>query len=57
MPHVNRVKWLATHAKNRAKVMRLRAKGKTMDAIAVEVGVSRQRVSQIIAGEAKRAAK
>lgn len=53
MPSVPRSKWLAVHAKNRAKIMRLRGQGKTMERIAELVGISRQRVSQIIAKEKK----
>jgi len=53
MASVPRAKWLAAHAKKRDRIMRLRGQEKTMEQIAELVGVSRQRVQQVIAKETK----
>lgn len=43
-------------AKRREKVLALRAQGLTQEAIAAKVGLTQQRVGQIVAAEEKRAA-
>jgi len=50
MPRITRSKWLANHAKKRDHIVRLYSDGKTMEVIAARLGISRQRVSQVIAG-------
>lgn len=42
--------------KRRKLILKLRAKGLRMEDIAAKVGVTRQRVGQVVADEAKRAA-
>ena len=51
MKHIKREKWLAQFQKNRDKVMKLRAQGKTLEAIAETLGISRQRCGQIVKKE------
>lgn len=47
--------WRVEVAKRRAVILKLRAKGLTMEAVAAKVGMTRQRVGQIIRDEQKRA--
>ena len=55
MPTVPRKKWLEPFAKKRARIMALRQKDKTLEQIATLMGLSRQRIAQIIAAEKARA--
>lgn len=47
--------WKVEVAKRRTMILRLRARGLTMEAVAIKVGMTRQRVGQIIRDEQKRA--
>ncbi len=51
MARTKREKWLADHAANRAKVVRLYAQLRTMEAVGLRMGISRERVRQILEKE------
>jgi len=47
--------FIAASKKRRAHILKEYAKGRTQEAIATELGITRQRVCQIIGKEARRA--